>query len=264
MVFFLSLFFLSLGSFASVLIYRLPLAGIENSNINLFLPRSHCPTCKENIRLINLLPLIGYIFQAGKCEKCKSAISINYFIHEIIHLTIGLSLYFLLGISFLSILVYLLFFNFYILLVCDLNKFFLPFYFNLSISLIGIGSIFLGSPFFIETYGLIESSQLFIAFFGFVSGYGILFLINLIYKIINKIDGIGGGDFVLLGGIGTLVGPLHLSSIILLGSFSTLIIKFTNYKKYKQELPLGAGLIIGLFVYTICKFFELSLFGLVI
>ena len=196
MVFFLSLFFLSLGSFASVLIYRLPLAGIENSNINLFLPRSHCPICKENIRLINLLPLIGYIFQAGKCEKCKSAISINYFIHEIIHLTIGLSLYFLLGISFLSILVYLLFFNFYILLVCDLNKFFLPFYFNLSISLIGIGSIFLGSPFFIETYGLIESSQLFIAFFGFVSGYGILFLINLIYKIINKVDGIGGGDFI--------------------------------------------------------------------
>ena len=72
MVFFLSLFFLSLGSFASVLIYRLPLAGIENSNINLFLPRSHCPICKENIRLINLLPLIGYIFQAGKCEKCKT------------------------------------------------------------------------------------------------------------------------------------------------------------------------------------------------
>ena len=106
MEFLLSLFFLSLGSFASVLIYRLPLAGIENSNINLFLPRSHCPICKENIRLINLLPLIGYIFQAGKCEKCKSAISINYFIHEIIHLTIGLSLYFLLGISFLSILVY--------------------------------------------------------------------------------------------------------------------------------------------------------------
>ena len=97
-----------------------------------------------------------------------------------------------------------------------------------------------------------------------VNSTGELFLINLIYKIINKVDGIGGGDFILLGGMGTLVGPFHLTSIILLGSFSTLIIKFTNYKKYKQELPLGAGLIIGLFVYTICKFFELSLFGLVI
>ena len=123
---------------------------------------------------------------------------------------------------------------------------------------------FLGTPFHIETYGFIESSQIFISIYGFICGYGVLFFINFIYQIVNKVDGIGGGDFLLLGGIGTLVGPLSLSTIILLGSLLTLVIRYVNYDKYKQELPLGAGIIIGLFTYTICKFFELSLFGLVI
>ena len=264
MLFLLSFFFLSFGSFASVLIYRLPIIDTKNSNIGLFLPRSHCPNCKKTIRLINLIPLIGYFKQSGKCEKCNSVIGISYFIHEITHLSFGLSLYIFLGISSLSILVYLLFFIFYILLISDLNNFFLPYYLNLSISFIGLLLAFLGTPFRIETYGFIESSQIFISIYGFICGYGVLFFINFIYQIVNKVDGIGGGDFLLLGGIGTLVGPLSLSTIILLGSLLTLVIIYVNYDKYKQELPLGAGLIIGLFTYTICKFFELSLFGLVI
>ena len=196
--------------------------------------------------------------------KFNSVIGISYFIHEIAHLSFGLSLYVFLGISSLSILVYLLFFIFYILLISDLNNFFLPYYLNLSISFIGLLLAFLGTPFHIETYGFIESSQIFISIYGFICGYGVLFFINFIYQIVNKVDGIGGGDFLLLGGIGTLVGPLSLSTIILLGSLLTLVIRYVNYDKYKQELPLGAGIIIGLFTYTICKFFELSLFGLVI
>ena len=218
--------------------------------------------CKNDLELKCFL--FYHQIKSSKCEKCNSVIGISYFIHEITHLSFGLSLYIFLGISSLSILVYLLFFIFYILLISDLNNFFLPYYLNLSISFIGLLLAFLGTPFHIETYGFIESSQIFISIYGFICGYGVLFFINFIYQIVNKVDGIGGGDFLLLGGIGTLVGPLSLSTIILLGSLLTLVIRYVNYDKYKQELPLGAGIIIGLFTYTICKFFELSLFGLVI
>jgi len=84
------------------------------------------------------------------------------------------------------------------------------------------------------------------------------------YKLIKKEDGIGGGDFILLGGIGTIVGPLSIASIILLGSLSTLIIMISNPRKYAKELPLGAGLIFGLFVYIIFEYFELFPFMYVI
>ena len=41
--------FLCIGSFSSVVIYRLISMEFSNTNINLFSPRSHCPNCKKNI-----------------------------------------------------------------------------------------------------------------------------------------------------------------------------------------------------------------------
>ena len=62
----------------------------------------------------------------------------------------------------------------------------------------------------------------------------------------------------LLGGIGSVVGPLSIAPVVLLGSISTLIIMIFNHKKYSKELPLGAGLILGLFSYGLfLKYFEL-------
>jgi leader peptidase (prepilin peptidase)/N-methyltransferase len=91
-----------------------------------------------------------------------------------------------------------------------------------------------------------------------------LWSINLIYKLLKKEDGIGGGDFILLGGIGSIVGPLPIASIVLIGSLSTLIIMIFNDQKYTKELPLGAGLIFGLFIYIIFEYFELFRFIYVI
>ena len=38
---------------------------------------------------------------------------------------------------------------------------------------------------------------------GLVFGYGLLFSINLLHRILKNVDGIGSGDFLLLGGIGS-------------------------------------------------------------
>src|SRR6056300_229172 len=106
-LFFLIMVFLAIGSFSSVVIYRLILMEFTDTRINLFTPRSHCPKCKKNISLINLIPLFGFLIQQGKCINCKVAISYKYTLHEIIHLVAGLSIYFLFNIN--------LFFIFYFL-----------------------------------------------------------------------------------------------------------------------------------------------------
>jgi hypothetical protein len=61
-----------------------------------------------------------------------------------------------------------------------------------------------------------------------------------------------------------LVGPFILPPIIFIGSISTLILGLIHKLNLNNELPLGSGLIIGLIIYLLARFFELSLFGLVL
>ena len=256
--------FLSIGSFSSVVIYRLILIEFTNTKINLFTPRSHCPGCKKNISLINLIPLFGFLIQKGKCINCKEDISYKYPLHEAIHLVAGLSIYFLYDINLFSILIYILFSIFYILFICDIEKFYIPFYLNLSISIIGLSSAYYGNIFNIDTFNILKTSQFELSLYGFIFGYSVLWLINFCFKLLKKQDGIGGGDFLLLGGIGSLVGPISLAPVIFIGSLATLFVGLIGKYDLKKELPLASGFIIGLLIYLLIKFFELSLFGLVL
>ena len=63
-----------LGSFASMLIYRLPL---ENSEINILWPRSFCPLCKNQLTFMQLIPFVGYLYSKGTCRTCNAKISPN-------------------------------------------------------------------------------------------------------------------------------------------------------------------------------------------
>ena len=99
-----------------------------------------------------------------------------------------------------------------------------------------------------------------LSLYGFICGYSILWLINFCFKFLKKQDGIGGGDFLLLAGIGSLVGPISLAPVIFLGSVATLSLALIGKYDLKNQLPLGSGLIIGLLIYLIITIFELSLF----
>ena len=70
-----------MGSFYNVVGYRLP------NNISLIKPSSHCPNCNKKLGFFELIPIISYIIQFGKCKKCKQRISIFY---PIIELSSGL------------------------------------------------------------------------------------------------------------------------------------------------------------------------------
>ena len=50
-------------------------------------PRSHCPKCGHVLGALELIPVLSYVFQGGKCRQCKAGISPLY---PIIELTTGL------------------------------------------------------------------------------------------------------------------------------------------------------------------------------
>jgi leader peptidase (prepilin peptidase)/N-methyltransferase len=86
------------------------------------------------------------------------------------------------------------------------------------------------------------------SFLGLTLGYGLLFCINEVYKMIRSRDGIGSGDFLLLGGIGSIFGASAIGPILLIGSSISLCLYAVNKNK-EEELPLGFGLGIGAIFY---------------
>lgn len=66
------------GSFLNVCIYRIPLKK------SIAKGRSFCPSCGHTLGVLDLVPLLSYLFQRGKCRYCKAQIPIRYFIVELV------------------------------------------------------------------------------------------------------------------------------------------------------------------------------------
>ena len=63
---------LCFGSFANVVIYRIP------KKISIINPPSHCPSCNKRLATIDLIPLFSWLFLLAKCRTCKNKISPRY------------------------------------------------------------------------------------------------------------------------------------------------------------------------------------------
>ena len=224
------------GSFASSLIYRLPL---QENEINILKPRSFCPQCKTQLSIIQLIPFIGFLYSRGVCLSCNAKINRLYFYNEVIIAAFILYIFSKLALTDLSSwLIVLIVISLYIQSIIDFQTLHL----SQPISAILIFSgLMLNIS--IEFFTVPLDS-----FLGLTLGYGLLFCINEVYKMIRSRDGIGSGDFLLLGGIGSIFGASAIGPILLIGSSISLCLYAVNKNK-EEELPLGFGLAIGAIFY---------------
>ncbi len=79
---------LVMGSFASCVSFRL---GEKTSLFD----RSKCPKCNKVLGVFNLVPLLSWAVQGGKCSNCKAKISWRYPMIELSFLASFLTIYFL-------------------------------------------------------------------------------------------------------------------------------------------------------------------------
>jgi leader peptidase (prepilin peptidase)/N-methyltransferase len=70
------LFGLIVGSFLNVVILRFG----TDQNLG---GRSHCPTCKNQLKWYELIPVISFVIQCGKCRNCNKKISPQYILVEL-------------------------------------------------------------------------------------------------------------------------------------------------------------------------------------
>ena len=170
-------------------------------------PRSACPHCGHKITALENIPVISYLALGGKCSGCKAKISMRY---PAIELASGLMTALLIwtfgsGWTGLGIAV----FGFLLLAMTfiDLDTQFLPD--DLTYPLLWLGLL-------VNLNGAIVPLR--DAVIGAVAGYMALWSVNALYKLVRKHDGMGNGDFKLLGALGAWMGWQMLPAIILLSS----------------------------------------------
>jgi leader peptidase (prepilin peptidase)/N-methyltransferase len=69
----------SIGSFANTCIFRLP------RGIALTSPGSFCPDCSALLRYFELVPVLSFLSQGGRCRNCRARISLSYPVVELLH-----------------------------------------------------------------------------------------------------------------------------------------------------------------------------------
>lgn len=68
---------LAIGSFLNVLIDRLPKGeGVISG-------RSYCDHCKKTLRWYELIPVVSWVIQRGRCRRCHQPVSLQYPLVEV-------------------------------------------------------------------------------------------------------------------------------------------------------------------------------------
>jgi leader peptidase (prepilin peptidase)/N-methyltransferase len=216
---------LIIGSFLNVVIYRLPR---RESVVG---PGSRCPVCGHNLGAGDLIPVLSYIRQQGKCRYCRAGISSRYPLTEIITAAAFLSIWLQWGLSWEGLAGVILTSLLIPAAGIDLEYGIIP-------DRLTIPGIIIGLLFAPLTVGFISSLA------GALLFGGVLFLAALISR-----GGMGGGDIKLAAAIGAFTGwqgavlAFILSS--LLGGMGGLILLLSRKADRKTAVKLGPFLALG-------------------
>ncbi|CAM3941033.1 Type 4 prepilin-like proteins leader peptide-processing enzyme [Mesobacillus thioparans] len=221
---------LILGSFYNVVALRVP----EGKSI--VAPRSSCPNCGHQLTALELIPVLSYVFQMGKCRRCKVGISPVYPLFELLTGVLFASAFYLIGWEFELVIAILLISLFIIITVSDLAYMIIP-----DKVLLGFTVLFVGVRIYQPLTPWWDS------IIGAAAGFFLLLLIAFASK-----GGMGGGDIKLFALIGFAVGikTMFLSFFFstFFGAFFGIIGLMTGLVKRKQPIPFGPFIAIGTLV----------------
>lgn len=253
-----------IGSFLNVVIFR------YNTG-HLILGKSECLSCGKKLKWFELIPVFSFIFQRGRCRKCKSRISLQYPFIElftgIVFLGIFLKFSDLLFNSpkqmiLVSVYYMVIFSILIVVFMYDIRHKIIPDDLVYTFATISLGSIF---------FNLSDFSLSIPTLLPIFSG-PMLFLPFFLLWYFSKGKWIGLGDGKLALGIGWFTG-LYMGINVLMLSFwigavvsALLILVSALFSKGKQltmksEIPLGPFLILGIFLVF---FFEIDIIGFIL
>jgi len=252
------LFALLIGSFLNVVIHRLPrmmeadwqaqaaeLRGEtvpEREPYNLLRPRSCCPQCNTPIAAWHNVPVFSWLLLKGRCAQCATPISARYPLVELLTAALAVAAVARYGATAAGAGALLVVFFLVSLTFIDLDTQLLPDDLTLPLLWLGLG---------FNLWGVFVPLQ--DAVVGAMLGYGILWSIYWLFKLVTGKEGMGYGDFKLLAALGAWFGWQALPPIILLsaGVGAVVGILMIVVLRHRREVPIpfgpylaGAGLLV--------------------
>lgn len=246
---------LIVGSTLNVIISRLPVMvadtnGDEDDNnsgsrdvvFNLWIPRSRCESCLNPILLRDLIPVLSWVLLKGKCRHCSAQISWRYPVVE----TLG-CLFAILLVGHFEITISMLCVGVCFALLITMSTIDVEhgvLLDELTYPLLWCGLVM--SIWFQNSNAFPSPSE---AIIGVIAGYLSFWLINFLFRVVRKKDGLGHGDFKLLAAIGAWVGWHLLPVVVLLAISIGLVYGIVRVlqKQYSEEagIPFGPFLAAG-------------------
>ncbi|NEV63576.1 prepilin peptidase [Thiorhodococcus minor] len=243
---------LIVGSFLNVVILRLPrimeaswrrdcaeLNGEDADTevpseppLTLSKPASTCPSCGHRIRAIENIPLLSYLALRGRCSACKHPIGARYPIIETATGLLSLIVVMQLGLTWQMPAALLLTWALIALAVIDYDTQFLPD--SITLPMLWLGLV-------LSLFGLFADTHASIV--GAAAGYLSLWLVFHLFRLATGKEGMGYGDFKLLGLFGAWLGWQALPQIILLSALTGALIGVALILsgRHEQGKPLPFG-----------------------
>ena len=223
---------LIVGSFIAALVHRWPRGE------SVMTGRSRCAACGRTLTAAELVPLVSYLVQRGRCRRCGAKIGLDAPATELLAAGVG-ALAFAMLEPELAIVGAPLGWLLLTIALLDLRHFWLPDRLTALVAVLGLGVGFAGLGVDIINRAL-----------GGAAGFLALRLIARVYRSIRGRDGMGGGDPKLFGAVGCWVGWTGLPAALLIASlaaFAGLAIGAALGRRVDGQtaIPLGTALAFG-------------------
>lgn len=186
------------------------------------IPRSFCDHCHRPLQWWQLIPLLGFLIQKGKCHFCHSPIN---FSSSIIEFSFGLICCSFYQVSLPSLLFYLILLSW--LLFLSLED-----YFACSVSLL------------LLLFGIIINFLIFlpVILFHFQTQFWFWLMITLLFLITNLFNLMGIADTIILSFLFLIVGIYNFIMLLLFSSIGALLFALIFSKR---KLPFIPAIFLG-------------------
>ena len=218
------------GSFYNVVGYRLP------KGESIISPPSHCPKCNHKLTFFELIPILSYIFQKGKCKKCHQKISLFYPIFETLtgilfvlcYLSYGLSYELIIALTFVSMMIIIVVSDYHYLIISDGVL--------IIFGIILFTEILLINGLNAALYSLLNGCLAFIT----------MYLLKKLGDFIFKKESMGGGDIKLLFIFGMVLSyPIAILAIFVGSLIGLPLALLIMISKKDHVIPFGPFLAAG-------------------
>lgn len=226
------------ASFIHVYVTRL----LRNESI--VTPRSHCTNCNHTLEWYELIPIISYIIQGGRCRKCSKKIGVDSLVLEVLTGLLFAFVYYRYGFSYDTLIGFVLVLVMMSIFLSDFKEMII-----LDSTLV-TGTAFI----YLITFLNLGYRGIYKSFMYGVFGFVLLFVVKILGDAFFKRESLGGGDIKLAFLMGSVL-PYNLFLIALvIGSFTAFPYAiFISITKKTNELAFGPFLALGLFIAFLFK-----------